>query len=314
MQSFVRRYWLPLLTLVAIIVGSLLPLRKWVPSYLETDLTNAAHYPSGVLLGLLLAPYIQRNWRRALLVAAIGSAAFGAIEVLQPFFGRFQSMDDWIKSSSGMVIGVAATFVRFSTPRWVIAALGGVALVLFAIFVLPLVQTLRTVAAYEQRFPVLADFERWDDFLIWRTTGHSFYDRRENTAETGDAASAARGAYHAAVRRRSEGQPGVAVDNVVVDWRAYRELCFDSRASAEPGNASAPNQALEVLLADNRDGGIWHERFPNPAYWHTVCISLDGLKAADGSPLNLAHISQLRILGSKVAAGQGFDLDRVYLR
>lgn len=313
-NSFQRWQW-PVVIAVIILVGSLLPLKSVLPPQLLTEITNALHYPSGILLALMLVPLVRRSTQLALIVLAAGVVLFGAIELIQPFFGRECALSDWLQSSAGFALGLASSRLQKDTPmpfKRLFMMAGTAMLIAFS---LPLLTKIQLLERHEARFPLISDFETDDDLNLWRPNK---YIKVSVESKDGRFASLAdqfpeiamQNARYARVVYPDNKYPGVTYFTVVKDWRGYRKLCFDSRADRA-------GRSLTVKLNDATGKGYrrpsWSQTYPNPAQWHTLCLPLEGLKREDGSAVDLSHIENLIFVGPEKTTAGWFDLDSVRL-
>ncbi|CBL44586.1 hypothetical protein HDN1F_10030 [gamma proteobacterium HdN1] len=304
----------PLLAAIAIVIGSLIPVGRLFSVHLVGDITNAAHYPSGLLLGVVLGPLLQRSWHRAGIVFVLGATLFGAVELIQPWFGRFQSLDDWYKSSAGLAIGLVANFLQGATlpaiKRMVIMA----AIAMMIAFSLPLIKKIQMLEAFEHRFPILADFESEMDFALWKPYRNIQLTPEEKDGRFAELSTqypelARFGGRYARVSWANRDYPEIYLYNVVIDWRGYRKLCFDSRADRD-------GQSLKIVLGDALQPGLkgaWRQVYANPARWHTTCVEFDHLKADDGRALDLSQLIFVGIAVQKAPDSGWFDLDSIRL-
>lgn len=309
-----RNMLIPVALLAAILVGSLIPVKNFLPPHLVGDITDACHYPSGIVLGVLLGPFLRRSPRKSLIAWALGVSFFGIIELVQPSFGRYGTLDDWIKSSAGLTLGLIANFLDAKTPAPLRRLFMMVGLAMMVAFSKPLIDKFRQLDAYEKRFPVVADFEHWDELLLWRpfrgvrmtleNKGSRFADIAEQFPEI-----AMQNSRYARVAYPANRYPETLLYNVVKDWHSYRKLCLDSRADRD-------GQSLEIRLADSSAKGLqasWSQVYPNPAQWHTLCIDLTDLKTTDGKPLNLSQVNTLALVGPEKSGAGWFDVDSIRL-
>lgn len=297
----------PFLAIATVIIGSLLSLDQWFPEYIIGDVTDALHFPSGVLLAVVLGGAVSAStrWRWAIWVGAL--ALFALIEWAQPYFGRSCTLIDWVRSSAGMTLGMV--LISFYRRASTIVMHCGMALCCFLAlaFAFPLLQKLQTLRAHGVQFPLLFDFENERDLLLWKRYGGSAMERMLHDASA--ASADANGQYFARINYGASRYPAVAYIAVNQDWREFKKICFDARGD----NAS---QLLRFKLRDERAKGQdidlrW--QFKNPAQWHTTCVPLDKLKRKSGEPFNLATVYSLQMIGSVRPDGGWFDIDTIRL-
>ncbi len=313
-NSFLRWQW-PLAIAAVILMGSLVPMKAVLPAQLVGEITNALHYPSGIVLGLMLVPMIRHSRRLTLVAWGVGVALFGAIELIQPFFGRACTFSDWMQSSAGLSLGLASSLLRKDTPipfKRLFLMAGTAMLIAFS---LPLFNKIQLLEAHEARFPLISDFESEADLRLWRPNKHV-----ELTVESKDGRFASlaeqfpeiamQNARYARVTYPDNKYPGITYFAAIKDWRGYRKLCFDSRAHRD-------GESLTLKLSDNTGKGYrkptWSQTYPNPAQWHTLCIPLQGLQRQDGSAFDFAQVESLIFVGPEKTPAGWFDIDSVRL-
>lgn len=302
-----RRYLVSLFAITAVIIGSLLNFEEWFPDYLIGDITNTLHFPSGVLLALIVGRRVRRSRVAAWAVWVGALALFALIEIVQPFFDRSCSFSDWAQSSLGMTLGMCFTQITSQSSVYARRLLKGLAGVLAIVFSIPLLHKLQTVDTHASQFPVLFLFEDNSDLLLWKGYGGSSLARM--THEQSPANEPHNNRYFARVRYGDSDYPAIAYVAVQRDWRGYRHFCFDSRGDR-------PGQILRFKLRDIRAKGQdvdlrW--QFDNPPHWHRICVSLEGLRRKTGEPFDLSSVYSLHMIGAKHSEERWFDIDNVRL-
>lgn len=308
------RWWLPLAIVCVILVGSLVPMKNFLPVHLVGEITNTLHYPSGILLGLLLVPMVKHSPRLLLIAWSVGVVLFGSIELIQPLFGRACTLADWLQSSAGLTLGLISSRMDAAAPapmKRLYIMVGTAMLIAFSV---PLFEKIQLLDAAEQRYPLIADFESEDDLRLWRTSqqitatletqGSRFADLAEQFPEI-----ALQNSRYARIAFPDNQVPAITYFPVVKDWRGYRKLCFDSRADRA-------GQPVTVKLSDNVDHAFrasWQQVFPNPVLWRTMCIELQTIKRQSGEPFDLSRVQALVFMGPESTSAGWFDLDSVRL-
>lgn len=111
-----KRLWLLVLALMLVVAGSLLNLDPILPKRAPGQTTDALHFPTGVLLSLLVYYCFGRSPQRIWQLLAASALLFGAIELIQPYFGRGASWGDWGFNLAGVALG-ALWMHHWSQPR-----------------------------------------------------------------------------------------------------------------------------------------------------------------------------------------------------
>lgn len=312
--SFHRWQW-PVVIAGLILLGSLLPMRAVLPPHLVGEITNALHYPSGILLALMVVPLVRHSMRHTLIVWGVGVVLFGAIELIQPLFGRACTLSDWLQSGAGFSLGLVSSRLRKETPtpfKRLFLMAGTAMLIAFS---LPLFHKIQLLDAHKARFPLIADFESGEDIQLWRPNKHIELTLQSTDGRFAELAEqfpevAMQNVRYARVNYPDNRYPGITYFAAVQDWRGYRKLCFDSRADRD-------GQTLTVKLNDNKGRGYrkpsWSHTYPNPVRWHTLCIPLEGLQRDDGTAFDFSLVESLIFVGPEKTVAGWFDIDSVRL-
>ena len=110
-----------LLTLMAILVGSLLPDDSPASEAMPSLWWNMGHIPAYALLGFLTVKVMgvkgESIWSTAIF-AGLAVVAFGiSIEIVQPFIGRMGSATDASLNAVGTLLGVSVASLAYWS-RW----------------------------------------------------------------------------------------------------------------------------------------------------------------------------------------------------
>lgn len=295
------------LALIAVIVGSLVRLEQWFPDYLVGDITNALHFPSGVLLASIIGHSVRHSRKRMWAIWFSALSLFALIEIVQPIFDRSCTFSDWAQSSIGMTLGLLFAQISPRTPwygKWGLIGLAGMLTVSFS---LPLIHKLQTIEAHAARFPDLFAFENDREILLWKRYGGSTLLLLPH--EKTSAHIPLTNQHFARVHYGDTHYPAIAYVAVERDWREYKRFCFDSRGDRH-------GQILRFKLRDMRAKGQdvdlrW--QFDNPPHWHRICVSLEGLRRKTGEPFDLSSVYSLHMIGAKHSEERWFDIDNVRL-
>lgn len=104
--------WLLPVALSAVIIGSFLNLNPVLPAHAQSQMTDALHFPTGVVLSLIAFPWARRYRFPLVSLLLAGSLLFGVIELLQPYFGRGASWGDWGFNLAGVGLGSLLALYR----------------------------------------------------------------------------------------------------------------------------------------------------------------------------------------------------------
>lgn len=303
-----KRHWLvAALALAAIIIGSLIPLGGLVHAQLLGDFTNALHYPSGVVIALLLWQISPRTLRSALCLWVACVVLFGAIEYFQPRFGRTGNLPDWLRSSAGVSIGFLYAWVLQAEKPEFKRAVVTVGWALLLALASPLVQKAFVLREHQQQLPLISGFEKASELRLWEASENTTLERAAHgTLQTELGLS---DQYFARVHLPATGYPGITYATLQQDWRGYRKFCFDSRADG-------PEQRLAVRLDDATTTGYRSSATTdvnNPAVWHIQCVELVDLRKVSGEPFDLSTVKAVTFLVDARQGAKQVHLDNIRL-
>jgi hypothetical protein len=218
-------------------VGGICAAAFFSPIRFETDalfyihLMDAAHLPAFFFLTLFAYafwPVQVGACRRRLYAAGAIAGVSLMIEVAQPFFGRSESVTDFVNGIAGVFLALILLGLRDSRRRPIYAVL--FALALIAASAMAFSPAWRESAGMRWRaraFPLLASFEDDAELRIWIGSGLGNV--------RGDATVAERVREHSThgewalkvVINPAEKWPGVRLLNGKQDWRGKTTLAFD---------------------------------------------------------------------------------------
>jgi hypothetical protein len=279
----------------------LVPLpRSWQGSWQGKTL-DFGHVPLFAALTLALQAGLRRSW---ILSAGIALAVAGLGEVLQELFsqslGRSGNLADFLRGAAGaLAAGLLIRAGQGARHRWRLLVHGVLSLALIAYPLAEVVPSLIDAGKAYHDFPVLCDGAASAPSPRWECQ-QSVLPRED-------------GVWGGRVEflPGPEPHPGVALEQVVRDWRGYRRLSWSFLVEGEP---------LELVFSV-RDGPDAHGRTSHyqvgrlwPAGKHTMTVNL-ALAAvrAEERPLNLSNIAWVQVFVEKPKQPRGIRLLRIWL-
>ncbi len=242
----------------------------------------------------------------AVLVLGLG---FGIIiELAQGIIGRDSSWRDLIYNLLGLLVGlilINGTYIetdksgRSKKKRY----LEGVALVMFVLGLLPLLQLSWHYIQQEKAFPVIMDLKaQWSDsFVLFGAAKLEPYPNKVNAYENMSRVQFEAGAF-----------PGVSVLEPVPNWSAYHSMRFKVYSRSE----EAVNLMLRVH--DKMHNNMYQDRFNRKLVIHTgvneIVISLsDVLKGPVARDLDLHQVAGLMLFLNGLSQPQFLEVSHIYL-
>lgn len=268
-------------------------------------LQDAAHFPlfafMFVLLFRLWPAAVNDGMRVLLSLGALVAVAFMA-EMVQPFIGRTAGWEDIAYGLAGSVAAACAEASGRAAHRRGRRALAGAAgaLVLAALLPSWLVAMDRVRARLD--FPVLASFEQPMEQGRWMINGC----RADRVA---DHATDGRCALRVEVTNAAP-YPGLFLTDAPRDWRGWRRVCLDVFIDGAAGRRfwlridDRPDAPYADRAQDVMDAGPGVNR---------LCLSLDGLKAANGRSMDLSRVISFGLFFDEARVGDRIRVDRVVL-
>jgi VanZ family protein len=274
-------------------------------------LNNAAHAPVFGALAIAIFCLLRRfsvlaQWHRFLAAFVFAIAMGGAIEVIQPLFGRGAELGDWLNDALGAGAGLALVAHQASKRRAFLA----VALGLLVPIAWPVVDAARAYASRADNFPVLFGDATHSDRYFTSTRGvetaHSTLP--EQWARAGDPES---------LRVRVVGRkwPGVTLSEPQPDWRQYSRLMIDLT------NPETRPLALTLRVHDFAHNNLAADRFninlelPGSRR-QTVIVPLEEIEMAPADRrMDLSRIAGLIIFGAgdPASIGRHYYITRLWL-
>ena len=223
-------------TLGVLCMAFFAPVRVRVNGTFWSHVFDVGHFP---LLGWLAAVLfstlpdrVQPDSRRYLLAFVLASVFAGAVEIIQPHFGRTRDLGDFINGSLGAALALTGIAAWRRTNRWLWR--GGHAVALFvtlAIALWPAYEEWRGLRWRQKHFPSLGDFENEDELRLWRGQGGS-PGHPTNIAFT--RAHASQGEQSLRIVGGAGNWAGVNYDAGDKDWTSFRALVLDVFNPREP--------------------------------------------------------------------------------
>lgn len=274
-------------------------------------LNNAAHAPVFGALAIAFFRLLRRlpalmRWRRYVAAFVLTIAVGGAIEIVQPLFGRGAELGDWLNDALGAAAGLALV-AYMASKRLVLLV---VALGLLAPVAWPVVDAASAYASRAGSFPVLfGDFTHSDRYFT-RTRGVETVPARlpPTWARAADPESLK-------VRIVGRNWPGVTLSEPHPDWRQYSRLMIDLT------NPEAQPLALTLRVHDLAHNNLAADRFNinlelAGSRRQTVILPLEAIERAPaGRRIELSHIAGLIIFsaGDPASIGRDYYITRIWL-
>lgn len=279
---------------------------------------DSAHLPVFTSMGAATVWMLARRGRREtagafLLVALLAAGTEGA----QLFTERDATLADLAWNLVGGGIGVALgrawllarDRAREAAARYgslgVTAALGALALALFAFAAAPAARELLALRHFRGAFPTMGDFETEIELVWWRPSGGARVARAREGAAQGEFA------LRVDPGRRRGRWPGVGIEGRAFDWSGYDSLALHV---ANPG----AEMALVVRIDD--DGACrtpddrFNERFEIPSGGQDVVVPLSRIETGPRARrLRLDRIRAILLYIERTPAASPFAIDAVRL-
>lgn len=298
---------------ILVVVLPALALTVKLPSHpqLLGVLNNAAHAPVFGALAVTVFCLLGRfpklsRWRRYVTAFVLAIAAGGAIEIIQPLFGRGAELGDWLNDALGAAAGLALlAYVKSKRPMFLVVALGLLAPVAWLV--------VGAGSAYISRagsFPVLFGDSTHSDRYFTRTRGVETAPASLPLAwaQTGDPES---------LRIRIVGQrwPGVTLSEPQPDWRPYSRLLID--LTNPEANPLTLTLRVHDRAHDNRAGDRFNRTFTVAAEQRSVLVvPLSEIASApEGRVMDLSRVAGIILFGdgNPQQMGREFYLTRIWL-
>jgi hypothetical protein len=300
------------LALVALLGAFFLPMEFSVDREFWRTLMDVSHLPLFALITafcFVFTPARLDRFRRCRNAFVAGAILSIAIELLQPFTGRSQSMLDQLYGIGGAAFGAFLLYIwpmRREPRIWFVA---GLSVVIFCVAAVgPIWRKHKLLALRSEQFPVLGNFEKPDDFLLWRPNYYSYtgagrYDWVTNFVTEGT--------FAMEVDASIGGWPGVDFDAGGQDWSGYQAWAFDLY---NPGS----DFILRMRIDDDGDCNGYGNRFdhelPVSSAWNNISIPMEEiLRGPRSRELNLTEIRRVVIFISIADGPRKFFLDNIRL-
>jgi VanZ family protein len=277
------------------------------PSSPLHQLTGFGHLGYFILLAWELAslPFLARRppALQILTVMAVVLATGGAIELIQPHFGRNASWTDLGIDLLGGLIGmVFLTPARRHLPRGLLTGSQLTALTLTGLMFYGPVSNFWDIWQARRQFPVLGEFESRLEARRW---SNGEIDRR--IFRQGGAALR--------VELGTEGYAGTTLKRSFGNWQGFSNLCLSIY------NPESEPLRITVSIRDHEHfqrGGRYDDRF-NRSFqigygWNDILIPVREIETAPaGRTLDLARLSEMVIFTTGLPEPRVIYLDHVRL-
>ncbi|MBU0678907.1 MAG: hypothetical protein KJ626_12410 [Verrucomicrobia bacterium] len=226
----------------------------------------------------------SKVWKFALLCVVLA----GAVEIIQPSFGRERSWIDFALGCAGVSAGMA--FVGW--PRASRVLIGGLVIV---VTLVPFGFLAYDAYRAEEAFPVLASFQDRLELGRWELNACTV----RLVGQTAEITATGNGKY-----------PGLFLEHGPRDWSEMKKICFDV---VNPGE-----KALEIWIRidDARGDEGYSERFQKKLSLapgrQNICLSREDIsRTPHGRILDLTDIHRVGFFFDSGEAGQVVLLDNL---
>ncbi len=216
-----------------------------------------------VLFYFSMRPEFTSRTRRILFAAIAAISWAGAVELIQPYTGRSESIIDFRNGTAG----VAFAALGLAFPRGIPVIAAGV-LAVYVATLQPAWLELRGIHWRTSHFPLLGDFESDDEMKVWiapDADDNKPCNTRLNRVEL----HASSGTHSLEVTAVGLGYPGVRYLAERQDWRAYSAFAFDVFNPGEPfdlslriDDSNSTNRSDRYSAAIPLNAGWNHIRIP----------------------------------------------------
>lgn len=271
---------------------------QWLPyPQIFPGVMNVLHFPAGIVfvwaVMRIFSVRLPPGFGLALAML-IGAAFFSGVELIQPYFHRSRSLEDFFNSMAGCLAGGLLVISYRQRGIWLLVAT--VTLVLLLLQAWPLLGDVRNLQARLACWPQIEDFEDPASLAQWEPSDATQTERALQEERYRDAFPDNR--YYFDMRGSAGKGISVAHIPLQTDWQAYQLLCFDARAD-RPENGV-------VLRIDDSASPAYQDRFTRritlDLHWQHYCLPLEKLPTPSGKGLDIKRIS--RLIFSR-DAGQG---------
>ncbi|MGB0582654.1 MAG: hypothetical protein ACPGVU_23455 [Limisphaerales bacterium] len=305
------------LLLLVMICAFFVPMEFPVNTEYWRTLMDVSHLPFFAIFTLASYPFFadrdlphEKKCKYAFGIAAVVSIA---VELLQPSFGRSQSMIDQVYGLTGALFGM---FLLLMWPRrdqkQAVAMAAVMTLVFLAVTIGPAWRKYQIIQKRAADIPSLGSFEDVDQLQLWRPnyysfTGHGHYNLITNMVSQGSFALE----VDAALVESKQEWPGVSYDAGDLDWSGYDALAFDLYNPTD-------DFLLRLRIDDDGDCSVYESRFNLERFvdngWNNISIPLSEIEnAPPHRKMNLQAIRRVLIFISGHDAPRKFFLDNVRL-
>ncbi len=300
-------------TLAVLTVAFFAPVRVRVDGAFWSRVFDVGHIP---LLGWLatvllyaLPERVQPAARRHALAFSMTAAFAAAVEIIQPHFGRTQSMDDFINGSIGAALALTGIAAWQHTGNWrwrgahALALAGALTVALW-----PAYEQWRGLRWRQKHFPSLGDFENEEELRLWRAQGGS---RGQPTNISFTRARASEGEQSLRVVGGAGDWAGVNYAAGDKDWTPFRALTLDVFNPRDPFR-------LFVRVDDNsaavQRGDRFERGFELARGWNRLRIPMVEIEhGPQARPLNMKAIRRVAIFTGDHEPPRFWFLDHVHL-
>lgn len=253
-------------------------------------LMDSGHLFLFIPLSIFATYSVREDFRRQLQRAFALAIFAAAVEVIQPYFHRSASVIDFLNGVAG--IGFGLFFLRlweFHCSRFL---LWSVAILLFSFYafltLLPAYRYTRVIRWQKESFPVLGDFESFEDLFLWRTPSEK-PKKAKNAFLISNLSSSGKGAL---LVKSFDSHP-VALEYLAgdLDWSKYSAFTIDI---FNPGDKSD----LHIRIDDSQDCKDFASRYNSTLIlekgWnHSKILVSDIENGPKDRKLDITHVRRL---------------------
>lgn len=301
------------LTLAVLTLGFFWPVHVRVDAQFWGQLFDVTHIPLlawlAAVLCYALPDSVQPTTRRYALAFALSVLFALMVEILQPHFGRTQSLEDVLNGSLGAALGLTGLAAWRRPGKWLWRgghALAFAGALLVALW--PAYEEWRGLRWRQKHFPSLGDFENDEELRLWRAQGGS---RGHPTNISFTRAHASMGEQSLRVVGGAGDWAGVNYSAGDKDWRPFRALTLEVFNPRDPFT-------LHVRVDDNGNcaqlAGRFERGFELVHGWNRLRIPTAELELGPvNRRLNLKSIRRVDVFTGDHEPQRFWFLDNVHL-
>jgi hypothetical protein len=301
------------LLLMAMLGAFFVPLEFPVDTDYWRTLMDVSHLPFFALFTLLAFPFFaglrwphQRKCKFAFGIAALVSIL---VELIQPSFGRSQSMVDQVYGITGAMLGLVLLLLwPHRREGKAVAGMALLVLVFGGVVAGPVWRKHQVRQLRAGQFPVLGSFERVEETQLWRPNYFSYTGKGHYNLTTN---FVSQGGFALAVDASVGGWPGVDFDAGDTSWIGFSDFAFDLFNPAS-------NFILRLRIDDDGDCSTYARRYNHELLiekgWNRIAIPVEDIRTGPTErELNLGAMRRVVLFISGTDGPRKFFLDNIRL-